>query len=95
MHDMAIRFEITILGAVSPHHSELKSNTASESEKKRPRFLRRITGSFKSEPEPEFVTENKTRKREQSVRMSQHSLLIIISRRDAEWFSTARRISVE
>ncbi|KAF1934752.1 hypothetical protein EJ02DRAFT_167266 [Clathrospora elynae] len=37
-----------------------------ESEKRRPKFLRRITGSFRSEPEPEFVTENKTRKLEET-----------------------------
>lgn len=33
-------------------------------EKQRPTFLRRVTGSFKSEPDPNFVTETKTRKLE-------------------------------
>ncbi|KAF2129888.1 hypothetical protein P153DRAFT_315264 [Dothidotthia symphoricarpi CBS 119687] len=33
-----------------------------QDEKARPKFLRRITGSFRSEPEPEDVLENRTRK---------------------------------
>ncbi|OAL46257.1 hypothetical protein IQ07DRAFT_201463 [Pyrenochaeta sp. DS3sAY3a] len=35
-----------------------------DNEKKRPKILHRITGSFRSEPEPEDVLENKTRKLE-------------------------------
>lgn len=34
--------------------------------KKRPRFLRRLGSTFRSEPEPEYVTENKTRKLEET-----------------------------
>ncbi|KAF1839783.1 hypothetical protein BDW02DRAFT_10134 [Decorospora gaudefroyi] len=35
-----------------------------ENEKRRPKILHRITSSFRSEPEPEFVTETRTRKLE-------------------------------
>ncbi|RAR09607.1 hypothetical protein DDE82_001725 [Stemphylium lycopersici] len=41
-------------------------NAQPQSEKKRPTLLSRVTDSFRPEPEPEYVTENRTRKLEET-----------------------------
>ncbi|KAI0588054.1 hypothetical protein Alg130_01678 [Pyrenophora tritici-repentis] len=55
----------TIRPSVRTNSIDLES-AQPENEKKRPKFFHRLTSSFQSEPEPEYVTENKTRKLEET-----------------------------
>lgn len=72
-----LRSEAWQMGAASQAKRIETESTIAENEKKRPKLLHRITGTFKSEPEPEDVLENRTRKREKtsgSLYIYRHSL---------------------
>jgi hypothetical protein len=45
---------------------DIENAQPQEEQEKRSRFLRRVTEPFRSKPEPEFVTENRTRKLEET-----------------------------
>lgn len=62
---------------------------------KRPTVLRRITGSFKSVPEPLDITETRTRKRESVQDNMRDYRLILISGKYAEWISPPCCIPIE
>ncbi|ORY00888.1 hypothetical protein BCR34DRAFT_575368 [Clohesyomyces aquaticus] len=47
-------------------HSSVSEDSAQPRDNKRPTILRRITGPFKSEPEPRDITETRTRKLEET-----------------------------